>query len=124
MKALYLTCISVFLMLNAYSQKKFGSADGITKSEMKGEFAVQFSETSSKNFWAIDLDQLTTGEKGKFESLVFEDKQLVAVSSPNSENVWYLSTLKTYAIEDVLLNLRTLKEKAKLGTSGTTTKYN
>lgn len=122
-KYLIITFLSVCIMSTIYSQKRFGTSDGIQKAEMNGEFAVEFSETKHKFFIAVDLNQLSTDQKGKFESLVFNDNRLVAVSTPSEENVWYLSSLKSFKKEDMLLLLIQFKEKAQTLPSTSKTKY-
>ncbi len=116
--------LAVSTFINVYSQKRYGDSDGISKSEMHNEFVMQFSETTNKYFIAVDLNQLNSDQLGKFETLVFEDNHLVAVSTPNDENIWYLSALKTFIKEDVLLTLSKFKEKAMISSSTTNTKYN
>ena len=124
MRFFIIVFLAVSTFINVYSQKRYGDSDGISKSEMHNEFVMQFSETTNKYFIAVDLNQLNSDQLGKFETLVFEDNHLVAVSTPNDENIWYLSALKTFIKEDVLLTLSKFKEKAMISSSTTNTKYN
>jgi hypothetical protein len=123
MKFLIITFITVGTFINVHSQNRFGNSDGIKRSDMNGEFAVQFAENTNKYFIAVDLNQLNSDQRGKFETQVFDDNHIVAVSTPNDENIWYLSTLKTYIKEDVLLALFMFKEKSMISSSTTGTKY-
>ena len=119
-----LTLILIFTGISlASAQHRFGGKDGVSVQEMTGKEYLQFDENSSKLFWAIDLNIFNDTQKSTFQELVFNSDNLVAISTPDVNNFWYLASFKIKDIEIVKTELNKMIEKSRILTTNPEDKY-
>lgn len=123
MKYLYIVIILLSTATLASAQNRFGNTDGVSLEQMQNRTYLQFDENSKKIFWAIDLNDFTAPQKTTFQDLVFKNDLLIACSTPDTNNIWYLSSNKTHDINTVILELAKLIDKAQTLTNNTQDKY-
>ena len=123
MKYLYIVVLMILAAGTASAQSRFGHTNGADEIMMSGHEYLQFDENSSKYFWAVDLNIFTEAQKSTFQDLVFNSETLVAVSTPDTHNYWYLASFKTTDTELVKKELNKLIEKARNLTIHSKDKY-
>ena len=113
MKFLFIFIFILSATLAISAQNRFGKTNGISLKEMQYLSWAQFDENNSKYFWAINLNKFTETQKSAFQELVFDNSLLIACSTPDENNIWYLSSFKTNDINLVIVELEKLIYKAK-----------
>lgn len=121
----YLNNLLLLLLISgsSFAQNRFGNTNGVSISQMENISFLQFDENPSKLFWAVNLKDLSATQKTTFQDLVFKNDILVACSKPDENNIWYLSSLKLYALGDVMVELNKLLNKAKTINAHSPDKY-
>jgi hypothetical protein len=123
MKYLYILLFTLILGGSLNAQSRFGTTNGVDQSQMGNQQYIQFDENTTKYFWAVDLNIFTATQKSNFQELVFNCETLVAVSTPDANNYWYLASFKTTDKEDVKIELNKMINKAKIIATNPQDKY-
>jgi hypothetical protein len=123
MKPFILLCFSIFMLGSLAAQNRFGATNGVTQAEMQNKAFLNFDENSTKYFWAVDMNQFTAPQKSTFQDLVFNSETLIAVSTPDVNNYWYLASFKTIDQDIVTVELNKMMDKARSLTTNSPNKY-
>jgi len=105
------------------AQHRFGTTDGVDKTTMAEKEFLQFDENTVKYFWAVDLGIFNAGQKSAFQDLVFKSDLLVAISTPDANNYWYLASYRTVDKELVITEIKKLIDQSKNLSTNSQDKY-
>jgi hypothetical protein len=123
MKNLYILVFSIFISMAASAQNRFGNTNGVLPEAIDNSSFLQFDENATKLFWAINLKSFTADQKTAFQDMIFKNDLLVACSTPDVNNIWYLSSFKINDVNTVRVELVKLIEKAKTMSLNSQDKY-
>lgn len=113
MKFILIFIFTITATIALSAQNRFGTTNGVQLVEIQNKSYLQFDENNSKYFWALNLNDFTANQKSTFQELVFNNGLLIACSTPDENNIWYLSSFKTNDKELVIIELSKLIHKAK-----------
>lgn len=102
-KIYFITTLIILSVIPVFSQQS-------EKPEFNGAFCIQYNEDETRNYFAVNLNELNNEALQKaFMKKMYYESHTVAINSPDATGVWLLTSHKAFKKEDVIAKIEQIR---------------